>query len=412
MNELWMIFSSQDQAGVVVNLIIVGLFAYALFEILLGADRLRVEHKNIAQIRAALQGKPDAQAVAQGLTTALDLLPDGLFRRRITRIMDLRKAGLGHRDVLQQLTMEGVSGYGAHARFIATILTVIGLVGTVVGMSLAMLRISGAFHGVGDAHALTELMKSLGGTLQGMKTAFGCTLAGLVAAVIVGSAAHFLRRWQSRVIREIEEFVTCELLPALERIDPEADNAAKSFVSAITDAADKLSALGNAMAASGKEYKEAGSKYESAVQALDQAMVKFSTAASKLEGNQEKFVQAMEATRKAIKKQNLFFESRLDSLKKTSEKQETLQKTIAKYHEDFSAMAKEAANNSDKATKELLKTIGKHYQDAVKGHIDENQAALRKIIQEHSDKLQSFSDLILDVYIQGRTSSQSMEGRA
>jgi len=48
----------------------------------------------------------------------------------------------------------------------------------------------------------------------------------------------------------------------------------------------------------------------------------------------------------------------------------------------------------------------------VKGHIDENQAALRKIIQEHSDKLQSFSDLILDVYIQGRTSSQSMEGRA
>ena len=298
-----LIFLIEDPVGYAINLTIVSLFLLGLCNVVLSLVRLGRERLVIGRARAALRN-PDAQCPTQpGEAVAfLRVSRRSLVGRRIARIVRLRAAGLGQRDVLQQLTMERLDGYGALARYIGTILTLFGLLGTVFGLSLAIFKAQEALGAGYDLYALKSLTQALGGTLGGMKTAFAATLVGLVTALPLSFCNHLVRRTQSRVLTQLEDFVVCDFLPALERVEPGANEAARTFANTLTTAASDLNQVREAVTAAATEYKAGSDVLASVIDTLHSAVQSFSNNTTQLVGNQETFTQTIRDTRDAVRR--------------------------------------------------------------------------------------------------------------
>jgi biopolymer transport protein ExbB/TolQ len=387
MNEIVSVFTTQETSGLLVTWLIFAIFGIGVLDVVRSWFRLRRERTYVATARAHLASIV-AGMQGESLLSALTVPPETLLGKRIARVVQLRAAGLGYRDVLQKLTLEHIESYGATARFIGTILTMLGLVGTVVGMSFAMLRMSGVFQHVNDVQALAKLTEALSGTLHGMQTAFACTLAGLVCAVFMSYLNYALRRLQSDVVRQLEEFITCELLTAFERVDPDADNAAKAFALVLTDATDKLSALCTTLADVSTRYADTGTAMMTSATTLGTAVQQLAAATTQLD-------------------------TRVGALEDSARSNRALQDSIVTYNEQFKGFVEKNTSQLEEGLKRLLHDVNQHYRDGVKNHVDATQARLAQLITDnnarfsdlmgqHSTKLQSFSDMMLEVYVNGR----------
>jgi biopolymer transport protein ExbB/TolQ len=415
MSEMWTIFASQDPIGATVNLVIAAVFLTGLFDVIVARLQLGRDRATIRSARVALADADLIASAPDKVLSELKIPPTSLLGKRVSRVIQLRDAGVGYRGVLQQLTLERIGNYGSHARFIASILTMLGLVGTVVGMSMAMLKISGAFTTATSVQALDELTHALGGTLEGMKTAFACTLAGLSGAVILASFNHILRRRQSAVVRELEEFVTCELLPALERVDPDADGASKAFATVLSDAAEKLTRLSDSVLSASERYNSSGAQMERTAVTLREA------------------VAHLAGQTVAVAEQQAALDQRLAAIEESIKANRALQESIVTHNTELTRFIDNSTQHLQIALKQLLTDVNTHYRDGIVGHVEESQKKLTGVISDnttrltavisdnttrfsellgqHSIRLQSFSDIVLDMYANG-SKSRVKEGQA
>ena len=182
-----LLLAGQQPVGIAVNLLIVLLFLVAFFDITRARLRLSRERVLVKKARAKLRG-PAQTAVesavaahsAEKLEKDLGIPSHTLLGHRVERVLRLRLAGLGSRDVLQQLTSERLGSYGSLARQIGSSLTLLGLLGTVFGLSLALVNVGNTSVNIKGVEDLSRLSAALAGTMGGMKTAFSCTLVGLM----------------------------------------------------------------------------------------------------------------------------------------------------------------------------------------------------------------------------------------
>jgi MotA/TolQ/ExbB proton channel family len=462
MGDLWSIFASQEPAGVAVDLLILCLFLIALWDVGKGLRKLREEVGVIGEAGRRLKALAATPEGGDGAKTGLPVGPTdavlsalgvpehSLLGMRLARILEMRKAGLGYRDVLQKLTIERVEGFGSHSRFIATILTLLGLVGTVVGMSFAMLRISGAFQSSGggaDAEQLSRLTQALNGTLEGMKTAFGCTLAGLSGAVLLAAANHFLRRRQSNVAATLEDFLVSELLPVLEKVDPEEDNSSRSVATALANAAEKIESLTSVMVISGENFENAGKQMSGAISALGSAATEFSEAASAMVGSHAEFTATMASTRTAVEGLSQTMRAELERMHAFSaQTAQALHAELERIHafstqagqamhaelERIHAFSTQAANEFEKRLKvieaaqadirshnetfeKFAERTAVHQEAAVRRMLGEVrqqfQDGMGRLISEHSTKLQGFSDLMLEAMVRRPAAREESNGK-
>src|SRR5206468_4273739 len=149
--------------------------------------------------RAKLSAMKGHLVAGADIVAVLGIPRESLTGRRVERVLQLRSAGLRHPTILRELSADRIAGSGALARYIGAILTLLGLLGTVLGLSFALFNIQEAMGKVGNLSAFPELLRALGQTLLGMRTAFACTMAGLVAALLLSAFNHGVGRVQARV---------------------------------------------------------------------------------------------------------------------------------------------------------------------------------------------------------------------
>ena len=418
------IFSGQEPAGMAVTLLIVGLLAAGLVNVRRSFRRLREERDGIKNARRALQ-RPDTelpQGNAADVRRFLGVGESSLLGERVARVLKLRAAGLGHREVLQELTLEQIEGFGSHARFIATVLTLLGLVGTVVGMSMAMERISAAFANGQTPQQFPELIRSLNDTLGGMKTAFACTLAGLTGSVILSALNHALRRRQSALIREIEELIVCELLPRLEMVDPEADAASRKFATVLTASAERIEGLAASLAGAAEKYETGGGRIERSAEAFTTALNAFAESVTTLTGNQQEFTRTVSETRGSIEglksvmqeelrrlndfqeRSNKLLGERLGALEASQKSNRDLQESIVAYNDHFKEFIASSSSQLQSACQKLLVEVSQHYKEGIRDHVDQSHKEFSALLNEHTAKLQSFSNIMLEMHVNGRAS--------
>lgn len=101
--------------------------------------------------------------------------------------------------------------------YIVSVVMMLGLLGTFIGLSLMVVDIHNALPDSGttaDSSKWAESVSSLGRILAGKKTAFSATLAGIFFSILVSAFNFALARAQSACYDALERFTAEELLPA------------------------------------------------------------------------------------------------------------------------------------------------------------------------------------------------------
>lgn len=347
-----LLFTTESPAGVVVNAVILLLLFIGLLDVVVALRRLRRERAILRQAREKLSAAAQKGALGGGadVVALLGISRKSLVGRRVDRVLQLRSAGLRHPTMLRELGGDRLAGSGALARYIGAILTLLGLLGTVLGLSFALFNIQEAMGKVGNLSAFPELLRALGQTLLGMRTAFACTMAGLVAALLLSAFNHVVSRVQARVSADLEELVMFELLTALERAEPGADEAARVFAQRLVDAGQKLDGLREQVTVAASNYEAASQRIAAAAGALGAHVELFGRSVTEIAAGQ---------------------------------------RAVAEAGRDMA----EALRASQKAYEESL---GRHLQE-LRVVVAQNQETVSGLATAHTSALATFSDLVSDV---------------
>ena len=217
-----------------VNALIGVLFSLGVIDVLWTTIRLVQETRALNRASAALRN-PGMSCPEEPAETVLKFLRVSnytLIGRVVAKIIQLRAFGLSHREVTQLIATEPFQTRPTLSRYVASTLPLIGLLGTVLGLSIAVARTQGAVLGGYDLGALRELAAALAVTLAGMKTAFATTLTGLLTALLLSGANYATSCFESRVIRQLQAVVISHFLPHLKDM-PAFSSDYEDFVTAL-----------------------------------------------------------------------------------------------------------------------------------------------------------------------------------
>lgn len=197
-------FSPDRPIALVLNASIGVLMLVSFYELLRTWASLRTLLGELDQLGSAPSPSSGADLVA---------LVDGQFsspelHRRVIQLRDLGAARQSiDIEMLAAVSAERFRSAMPLSRWAASILVLLGLAGTLVGLSLALNDLSAVLDGsLGAAAMAAEILSTLGQ----MKIAFSTTLAGVTGAILVGSGVYGVRQLQSRAILELEDLTaTC-----------------------------------------------------------------------------------------------------------------------------------------------------------------------------------------------------------
>ncbi len=204
-------FSPTRPESLVLNLIILGLAAVALIQVLSGLfNELPREEEAIKQVQE--KGFRDADSYTR-IAAELPKSTAVAKRLAILRSLHEQKERIAN-EALTAITTESFRRKIEFARYMTTILVLLGLGGTVLGLAIS---ISGVLKLVqGEVTDAAQLRSAITAAVQGMATAFSTTLAGVMGAVLVGAAVGVYRHRQSRILTNLEVLSTLALIPAHE----------------------------------------------------------------------------------------------------------------------------------------------------------------------------------------------------
>jgi ABC-type transporter Mla subunit MlaD len=247
-----------------------------------------------------------------------------------------------------------------------------------------------------------------------MKTAFGCTLAGLLTALTLSFLNYGLRRVQSHVLQAIEEFTACELLRALERVDPESDSATKVFASVLSEVSKDMVSLGEKLQAAAQNYFSGTAAVQGTLEKLASTVETFSATINQVAGNQMEFTQTMKATRDAVdgvggvvQQSSDLLLQRLELVRQNSETTEKLQQSLLIHHEEFRKLAetvktanadavKTALQAHESASKRIVDEILQKHSKELGALLEQSYGSLHTILEQNRSVMTTVSDILLD----------------
>jgi len=149
-----------------------------------------------------------------------ELTPDSLIAERFEAIEKLRTRQVRvNPSALQQLSLArddarpGMAVPGA----VAGLATMLGLLGTFIGLAVMVQQIQFVLpqsSGSVSVGSWTQSVENISRVLGGIKTAFSCSLVGIVCSILASLINFRLRSAQALLFERLERFTTEELLPA------------------------------------------------------------------------------------------------------------------------------------------------------------------------------------------------------
>ncbi len=172
-------------------------------------------------VRGLLQKMPPItpEMLANGMRKTVDehfaILEPSLIRRRIYQIVNVTlTTGVPVQETLLALLQQREHVKGARVRYIAGILIMIGLLGTFLGLVQSVKYLQHFFTATENVDFNT-LFSDMKQTLGGLDKAFGTSIGGIMASLVLGYLNVVLRTKQTHILYWIEELSLEHLLPTL-----------------------------------------------------------------------------------------------------------------------------------------------------------------------------------------------------
>jgi hypothetical protein len=417
LEQLWsLMFSLEDPVGRFINQTILALFGIAVLELVLATLRTIWNGFFLKRAQHRLKAAGSDATLSSTLEDFLQLLGLGekwllqsLVAQRVRNLFRLRAKGSLDVAVLKEITGERVGLQGGFSRFMAGSLTVLGLVGTVLGLSLAIGNLAPTLGGIESTRDIGAFAKQMLTTLAGMKTAFSCTLTGLICAFILSTLNFCVQRVQAGFYGRLEEFSNYELVPLI--APASADHATDEFVQKIETAGQTISNALERVDAATRQYVDSASAVKSATEDLARAsqnvggavegmrdgglllMGRFEGAAGLLRGASEQFVSASQAVTEQNAQQTEQWATVAQQLRTTSDAFQgqvgQMAKTAQALHEGTVAL---------QAIRDLPSSFQQVLAEAMQGAV---QSA-----QQHQDTLTTEYLRRIDEFLRGLTGQQ------
>ncbi|MCP4403572.1 MAG: hypothetical protein GY801_40490 [bacterium] len=150
------------------------------------------------------------------------LLEASLMKTRVYRVTGSVLSGSPpDQETLSRLLQQQVEVKGSRVRYIAGILIMIGLLGTFLGLVQSVQYLQNFFVEKPSIDFNT-LFADMQKTLGGLDRAFGTSIGGIAAYLVLGYLNIVLRTKQACILNQIENVTIEELIPALSKLREES----------------------------------------------------------------------------------------------------------------------------------------------------------------------------------------------
>lgn len=119
-------------------------------------------------------------------------------------------------DLMAEIAQGRESVRGALARAVLNMLVLLGLAGTVWGLSEALVKIQPLIGNIEAIEDLLQIGDAIRETVAGMSAAFATTFCGLAGSLLLGPVVLASQRAQTLFLAQLEAFLIDEALPSLE----------------------------------------------------------------------------------------------------------------------------------------------------------------------------------------------------
>ena len=137
-----------------------------------------------------------------------------IIYRRIRDLVNIKQNdGEIDHDVLGDIHAGAASRKAGLSNYILGILIILGLVGTLWGLTTVVIEVQPLLEDIDDLDQLPQISNALQETLKGMGTAFKTTLAGLVTSLGLGALGWLFSLLNSAFLTRFETVVATEIIP-------------------------------------------------------------------------------------------------------------------------------------------------------------------------------------------------------
>lgn len=230
------VFSAYNRgiSGIIVALFLtgIGMVTYHLWHLYNEDRQVMYFFEHVENFRIALTdvvekrstfASPDmfTSRVRKTIDEYFALLAPSLFRDRIYGMCNMfltrRKP---NQEILSSLLHQKIEMRGHRIRYIAGILVMIGLLGTFLGLVQAIKYLQ-HFFTASESVDMTMLFSDMKQTLGGLDKAFGTSISGITAYLMLGYLNIVLRTRQAYVLTQIEEATLEHILPLMQTVHEE-----------------------------------------------------------------------------------------------------------------------------------------------------------------------------------------------
>lgn len=165
------------------------------------------------------------EMLANGMRKAVDehfaILEPSLIKQRISRIVNMMLTpGSPDLDTLSSLLQQKEGVKGSRIRYIAGILIMLGLLGTFLGLVQAVKYLQHFFMAT-ESVDFNTLFSDMKQTLGGLDKAFGTSIGGITAYLVLGYLNVVLRTKRTYVLNQIEDISVEHFIPLCSRFQAE-----------------------------------------------------------------------------------------------------------------------------------------------------------------------------------------------
>lgn len=224
------IFTLESKAGQSIVWIIVCLSALGLLNFLWHLlYKLPWEKRNLNRARGYFKEEPqldESDLLLDELREA-GIADSSEIYRRIDQLIEVKNnQGVIDQDALAEILAGRESIKASLARHILGTVIILGLIGTLWGLSTAIIEVRPLITDIEQLDDLEQMAQVIRQTLAGMSTAFATTLAGLFASLGLGIFSWLFSRQQTVFLTEFEEFVETTVMCHFTQTDLDAIQSA------------------------------------------------------------------------------------------------------------------------------------------------------------------------------------------
>lgn len=227
--------------SIIVNGLIFSLFLIGLAIILKGFLRTWLEGRALKKVSRIFDRaeKHETEEVLDAVQSAR-ISPKRYVYRAIRAVQNVK--GLdGKVEMLGESFRETYAPHSSWSRYIAGILILLGLMGTIVGLSEAIINLRSILSGMGgdiERDTFEKMIKEILGSLSFMETAFSTTFCGFIFFLILSFLDHVYLRAEEAFLKVFEAFNSNVLIPFF--TPRQAENSLASLTNILKGATSSL----------------------------------------------------------------------------------------------------------------------------------------------------------------------------